>query len=402
MTGRGDMSFRILELQLQNASSIEQRDALITEFLQRTHYPILEDDTSALLLYRGEARSVSLIGDMTDWIDQIPFEGIPGTDLWCCRLTCEPDARLEYLIQVDGEPATADAFNPDTVHGFVWNSELAMPQYHRRPVFDAYRHGQLGGFELLSESLLPAGVLPYSHGIHVYLPPGYATSSHSYPVIYFQDGRDYIEYGVAAEVIHWQITRGFIQPLIAVFVTPPNLHVPAEPNRITEYGMNESYVSCFCNEVVPWVDTSFRTVRSPEGRLVIGDSYGGLISLYIAWKRPDLFGCAYSQSGYLSFQSDRLLHQIASGPRLRSRLFVDIGTYERRVAHGIVPDQEGDFLAANRRFRDLARQMKLDLEYREYHEGHTWGNWRAHLHDALRYFFGTAETRNRENEPQCI
>jgi enterochelin esterase family protein len=29
-----------------------------------------------------------------------------------------------------------------------------------------------------------------------------------------------------------------------------------------------------------------------------------------------------------------------------------------------------------------------DLIYREYPEGHTWGNWRTHLIEALKHFFG--------------
>jgi enterochelin esterase-like enzyme len=29
-----------------------------------------------------------------------------------------------------------------------------------------------------------------------------------------------------------------------------------------------------------------------------------------------------------------------------------------------------------------------DVVQREYHEGHTWGNWRRHLIDALEDYFG--------------
>lgn len=381
-------SFATLEKRLRSERSPGVQAGLIDRFLRTMTYPVLEDDTTALLLFRGDVPSVHLIGDMTDWIDTLPFARVPETDLWYHRGSYEPDARLEYLIQSgDGTPAAADPFNADAVHGFVLNSELAMPRYRRRPVFEEYRHGLTGGFERLSAHVLPAGVLPWTHDVHVYLPTGYGSGD--LPVVYFQDGRDYIEYGVAAEVVHRHIEDGCIEPVIAVFVTPPNLHLPAEPNRTTEYGMNDAYVRFFCDELVPWVDLHYRTLREPRGRLVVGDSYGGLTSIYIAFRRPGVFGSACSQSGYLSFQNDRLLRDIDAAMGIAARLFVDIGTYERRVGHGIVPDDEGDFLSANRRFRDAARRHGADLEYREYHEGHTWGNWRAHLQDALAYFFGT-------------
>jgi enterochelin esterase-like enzyme len=396
MSGTLNPSFHTLEGLLEATSSPEARNKAIDDFLRRMSYPIFENDTTAVLLYRGEAPSVSLVGDMTDWIGCIPFTRLPGTDLWFHRGAYEPDARLEYLIKTGDASPSADPLNPDCVHGFVLNSELAMPQYRRRPVFEAYRNGRLGEFERLAEYSLPANVLSYLHQIHVYLPPDYAASARAYPVIYFQDGRDYIEYGVAAEVVHQLIVQGSIPPVIAVFVTPPNLHLPAVPNRTTEYGMSDAYVRFFCDELVPWVDKSFRTLSNPEARVVIGDSYGGLISLCIAHRRPDVFLAAYSQSGYLSFQRDRLLREIATGPALRPRIFVDIGTYERRVASGIVPDEEGDFLAANRRFADMARRAGADIEYREYHEGHTWGNWRAHLHDALPHLLGSGA--NPDNE----
>ncbi len=362
---------------------------VIDHYLEAAAYPIFEGDTTAVLLFRGNVPSVHLLGDMTDWIDMLPFTRVAGTDLWYHRGMYEPDARLEYLIQAgEGAIAAADPLNPDAVHGFVLNSELAMPRYRRRPVFEEYRDGRPGGYERLSAQVLSAGILAWPHDVHVYLPPQYRSSTTAFPVVYFQDGRAYIEYAIAADVVHRLITEEVIQPVIAVFVTPPNLHLAAEPNRTTEYGMNDVYVRFFCDELVPWVDHNYRTLRKPKGRLVAGDSYGGLISLTIAFRRPEVFGLAYSQSGYLSFLSDRLLREVDAAKGIAPRLFVDIGTYERRVGRGIVPDEEGDFLAANRRFRDVARLHGADLEYREYHEGHTWGNWRAHLQDALSYFFG--------------
>jgi enterochelin esterase family protein len=158
---------------------------------------------------------------------------------------------------------------------------------------------------------------------------------------------------------------------------------------MNEYGMSAEYVAFFTEELSAWVDAHFRTVCDPSARFVVGDSYGGLISLTIGLRRPDIFGMAYSQSGYMSFNKDQLLKELAARDRVGGRFYLDCGTYERCVARGIVPDEEGDFLAANRRMARLMEHKHVDMVYREYPEGHTWGNWRGHLHDALEHFFGS-------------
>jgi enterochelin esterase-like enzyme len=383
-----DSSFRQLLATLHGASDAGKA-SLVDAYLASMRYPIFEDDATAVLLYRGDRRSVRLTGDMTDWIDAVPYERIPGTDLWFTRLRLEADARLEYVLMFDEDPSQSrDPFNPHGVRGFVLNSELAMPRYRRRPVFDPYMDGREGGFEMVRENTLPPGALPYAHVIHVYLPPGYSASTSGLPAVYFQDGPAYITAGFTTHVLEGMIRDGKIPPLLGIFVTPPNLYLPEVPNRTTEYGMNDQYISFFCDELVPWVDARFRTRREPPGRLVVGASYGGLISATIALRRPDVFGCACSQSGYLSFRGDALIEECRKAAELPGRYFVDCGTYERRVARGIVPDDEGDFLESNRRFRAMMEGRGGDLTYREYPEGHTWGNWRAHLMDALEHFLG--------------
>ncbi len=372
----------------------EAKRRLVDGYLKDLEYPVFEGDSSVILLYRGRADAVHIAGDMTHWVESLPFTRISGTDLFWFRGTYEPDARLEYVLQVSGaEAPITDPLNPYAVHGFVLNSELAMPRYRRHRMFEPYKDGRKGGFELLHEYTLPAGVLPYSHTIHVYTPPEYTQMERRFPCVYFQDGRDYIEYGIAPLVLHTLIQSGRIEPLIGVFVTPPNLHLPQTPNRTNEYGMSAEYVEFFTEELRVWVDAHFRTVCDRSARLVVGDSYGGLISITIGLRRPDIFGIAYSQSGYMSFKKDLLLQEVAGTEPVRGRFYLDCGTYEQCVGRGIVPDEEGDFLAANRRMARLMQHKHIDMVYREYHEGHTWGNWRGHLHDALEHFFGSTRER---------
>ncbi|MEM6289204.1 MAG: alpha/beta hydrolase-fold protein, partial [Bacteroidota bacterium] len=285
-----------------------ERQALVEAFWERLpRTPLIESDTTAMLLWQGQAQSVGVLGDMGAWAETLPLTRLPGTDLWYRRLHAEPEARLEYLFMVDEDRegfgaellGTPDPRNPDRVlSGFGPFSELTMPGYAYPAVFTPVRDGTPGTAEGLDVHPLPAGVLPYDREVLVYTPPGYASEpATQYPTVYLMDGRDYIEFAHTPAVLDDLIARGAIEPVLAVFVDPPNRHAPTSPNRMTEYGLNDDFVAFLADELVPFVDARYRTRSASEDRLIVGDSYGGLIATYVPFSRPDVFGLGYSQSG---------------------------------------------------------------------------------------------------------
>lgn len=358
--------------------------------LEQHGAPLIDNNSRVTFFYFGDVQKVGLIGDMTEWLHTQYFTRIEDTNLFYFQAEFPPDARLEYNFMVDDIDALAtDPLNPHlSLNGLGPLSELAMPGYRHHRYFHDFRSGQKGTYDNIVTHELPPGRLGYAHRIHVYRPPGYDASNENLPVIYLQDGEDYIEFAQVPLVLNQMIAAGDIEPLIAVFEAPPNRHLPGEPNRMTQYGMNDNYVSFFCDELVPFIDKQYRTRNDPQQRLVAGPSYGGLISAYIAIERPDVFGMAYSQSGYLSCEKDRTIGRYADSITQPLRIFVDVGYYERCVGAAFLPASETDFLAGNRRFREVLQAKKYDFIYREYPEGHTWGNWRRHLIDGLKHFFG--------------
>ncbi|RIV23770.1 esterase family protein [Fibrisoma montanum] len=56
----------------------------------------------------------------------------------------------------------------------------------------------------------------------------------------------------------------------------------------------ETYVA---NELVAWVDSHYRTIKSRQGRAITGLSMGGHGALYLAFRHQDVFGAAGSMSG---------------------------------------------------------------------------------------------------------
>jgi len=373
-----------------NALTGENRESLLEYILSslvRQNYPFYESESKIVLVYKGKAQTVELLSDITGWTDQIRFKQVGGSDLFYLKIELEPDARIQYLLVVDGNAIVDPANKFKSLHGLGAMSELAMPNYERHPYLNEFLFGSEGSYDDLVRHILPFGVLRYDHEVHIYLPPEYSAKM-KYPTVYFHDGADYIRFALAPYSINRLITGKKIEPCIAVFVTPPNLHQPEEPNRSTEYGMNEDYVKFFCDELVPFVDSNYSTIRSEKSRLVVGDSYAGLISFYIAFSRTDVFANAYSQSGYFSFNNDRLMKLMNEQPTKPIRLYFDIGTYEEKVGADFLPSGELDFTNANKKLREILLYKDYDFKFKEYHEGHTWGNWRRHLIDGLIYFFG--------------
>ena len=373
-----------ITLSEENRKNILQH---IYSSLEMQHYPFYKSDSIVTLVYKGNCQKVELLSDITGWTDPIQFKKLSDTEMFYLNLQLEPDARIQYQLIVDGEAICDPSNKHKCLHGLGEMSELAMPKYEQHPYLEEFLFGKEGNFDGLIKHVLPAGVLPYEHEVYVYLPPDY-NSNTKYPTGYFHDGPDYIRFGLAPYSIDRLIIEKLINPCIAVFVTPPNLHQPIEPNRSTEYGMNDDYVKFFCDELVNFIDNNYSTLKLPQERLVVGDSYAGLISLYIALSRTDVFANVYSQSGYFSFDNDKIIKLIDEHHKKSIKLYLDIGTYEEKVGADFLPSTELDFTNANRRMRDILNKKGYDFIYKEYHEGHTWGNWRRHLIDALKYFLG--------------
>lgn len=338
--------------------------------------------TEVVFLHKDDdAKTVELIGDMTGWDKRLPFTRLHGTRLHYLRASYPPDARLDYMFMIDGQRSILDPGNARAVQGgHGVKSELAMPGFVQAPELDERKETVRGTLATIERRSEASG---YDHLLLVYLPPHYDQSRDPYPVAYFQDGNDYIFLGKAPAILDNLIADGAIQPIIAVFVVPPSL---PHKNRVTEYSMNDGYARSFVTEIVPFIDSTYRTIPKPHQRLVIGDSRGGLISLYIAFRHPEVFANAASQSGYVSYENNRIISLFRGTQKKNLRLYADVGLYEETVH--LSSGGADNFLKGNRLLRDVLVEKGYAFEYREFPDGHSWGRWRTSLPDILRVFFG--------------
>jgi enterochelin esterase-like enzyme len=132
-------------------------------------------------------------------------------------------------------------------------------------------------------------------GFHIYLPPDYESSTNKrYPVIYWLHGAGGNEAGGIAEavILHSAITAGLMPPTIMVI---PN------GGRRSEYRdwpeQNILSETMIIKELIPHVDSHYRTQPAPFGRAIEGMSMGGNGCLKLALKYPEMFGSVLAIAG---------------------------------------------------------------------------------------------------------
>jgi len=196
--------------------------------------------------------------------------------------------------------------------------------------------------------------------------------SRRFPSFYVHDGADYVSLGSMANILDNLIDAKKIEPLIVVFVPPGS-------DRAGEYRQSKitQFSKMMVSELVPHIDSTYHTVASAAQRGTMGSSDGGHISLYLAVNYPGTFGLVGGQSSTIT---DLFSIPIQTGPKIPVRFYLDVGTYD-------VSFSGSTFLELNRGFRDTLLSKGYNVTYAEYHEGHSWGNWRAHIDDILKTLF---------------
>jgi acetyl esterase/lipase/esterase/lipase superfamily enzyme len=135
----------------------------------------------------------------------------------------------------------------------------------------------------------------------VYLPPGYdlpANAKRRYPVIYYLHGLN--------DDSRKSVTSGYIPRLdvaIRSGVMPATIVIAVQ-------GLNHGWYvdstdgkypmeSVIVKDLIPYVDKTYRTVATREGRAIEGHSMGGAGALHLGFKYPELFGSVASLSAAL-------------------------------------------------------------------------------------------------------
>jgi S-formylglutathione hydrolase FrmB len=149
--------------------------------------------------------------------------------------------------------------------------------------------------EVLRDNLI--GLDP-KRSISVYLPAGYHDNNNKlYPVIYYfhtinwNNERMFAEGNLVQPLFDRAIAHGLIKDFILVAA---NYGGPTMGSWYENSTTSGRWLDYTINEVLPYVDSHFRTIRHRDSRGLAGDFLGGYGALKFAMLYPDLFSAVYA------------------------------------------------------------------------------------------------------------
>jgi glucoamylase len=344
-----------------------------------TKFPVVKSCKAgtnyAVFAFKGVAKKVQIAGDFSGWkpyeteLNQqeqyAPTKQEYDTNKYL-SLNFTSSARVEYKLIVDGKWIT-DPLNPNKIDNGVGgeNSVLTMPDY--KPTEWDKGSGMTGKLETVD---VASKVWNESRRIQVYVPQVKGNVQQSlkrtnpfYPVLYIQDGSDYINRAKAIQIQENLVKASRVKPFIMVFI---DYH-----DRNKEYWASNSYAKFLAEEVVPFVDAKYRTVPNRGGRAIIGTSLGGVTSIWTALKYPEVFGRVGGQSSSLWIDNKRVINELEKldSSKVKLKFYLDAGTLE-----GVADSQQ---------VAKILRVKGYDVTYIEGEAGHNWTAWRDRLADAF-------------------
>lgn len=214
----------------------------------------------------------------------------------------------------------------DRLHWSAGMNNLAvMSEPGSRDIYPFFHSLQVGKITPVLE--ISSTVLEKSHRVRVYLPAGYEENSlKRYPVLYMHDAKNLFFPQEAFSGTDWQFDKT-LDLLEAMNVIDRVIVVAVyATNRNDEYTMPgyEDYGRALVEEVKPYIDGRFRTLRESSDTGVMGSSLGGVVSFYLAWQWPEVFGRAVCMSSTFTMKDD-LIERVLSEPRREIKIYLDSG-----------------------------------------------------------------------------
>ena len=309
-----------------------------------------------------------------------------------------------YMLNVDGAEV-ADLGSHSFFGGGKHASAVEVPEpgstyYSIQPV----PHGQVR--EVWYNSKVTGS---WRHAL-VYLPPGYDDPvQRRYPVLYLQHGggedeTGWIRQGRANFILYNLIAAGSCQPMIVVMAygyarragqPAPDLagKPPGSPERAKAMlDMASAFEADVTEALIPFVDSTFRTMADRDHRAMAGLSMGGMQTFHVTLNHLDLFS-------YIGGFSGAGAAQMLAGEKLDVRTayngaFADPAAFAKKVRLlwlGVGTEEPERMREGIRRLHASLTEARIPHVYWESPgTDHEWQTWRRDLKDFVPRLFKPA------------
>jgi enterochelin esterase-like enzyme len=272
-------------------------------------------------------------------------------------------ANLARVVGIDRAPAS------DT-EGLVRAWE---PPPQPLPALISVSHDPAGSS--VEEASFASAALAGEGSFIVYLPPGFASTTRRYPVIYLLHGRN----GHATAFLEIGIQRS-LDRLIAAGAIPPMIAVMIQDRAGLEswHDVGGRHSASYVVEVQELIDRMLPTINARAARAIAGNSMGGFGAMHVALANPYRFAVVESWLGYFD--------------NLDGELRADRPILARLGLHAFLYGAESDPVAHPAEDPEFARKLRgagVHAEGVVYPGEHSLDTIREHL-DAMLLFAGRA------------
>ena len=259
-----------------------------------------------------------------------------------------------------------------------------------RDVYPYFSGSEKGSFSPLVE--LDSPILGRKHAVRAYVPPGYHENTlKKYPVLFMQDGKNLFFPDEAFLGRDWRVGESLdlLDAMNAIDkVVVVGIHSADRMAEYTKPGY-EAYGRSVAEEIVPAANRRLRLIGGRRETAVMGSSLGGVVSFYMAWQWPEVFGAAACLSSTFSHKDD-LVERVLTEPRNAAKFYLDSGwpgdNFETTLAMALALQSRG--YVYGRDFLHFAFPL-------EEHEETAWG---SRLHLPMQLFWGKVSTAQRRSE----
>ena len=235
----------------------------------------------------------------------------------------------------------------------------------------------------------------------VYLPAHYKADGPPNALLVLFDGEDLTDDPYQLTTLNNLIAAAKIPSTVAVFVEN------VSRRRLVDLVENPEFADFMAKELVPWIRSRYNVTRDPKQTVLTGYSAGGLASLYVALRHPEVFGNVLSNSGAVWWSFDHpggvcgprcpesggtggdnsrdsttegnfLVKEFLASPKLSLRFYLAVGAFEFDHRGG-----GGDILEGTRHLRDVLLAKGYEVHYQQFVGGHDGLSWRGLFADGL-------------------
>ena len=295
---------------------------------------------------------------------------------WCAVTDPLPVGFHYYFIRMGGQnfvdPATETFFGCHRQSGGIEIAEGPEGDYYRPQ--EGVPAGQVRSIYYFAKT---SG--EWRHAM-VYTPAEYEQGKKRYPVLYLQHGMGEDETGWSRQghmqhIMDNAIHKGEAVPMIVVMESGDIKSGLGSHDR-SQYG--NTFYPVLLNDLIPYIDKTFRTKTDRENRAMAGLSWGGHQTFDVVLTNLDKFAWMGTFSGAIFGLDTKTAYD---------GVFTDADKFNKQIHYFYMNWGEHDFIKNAEIVKNL-REQGIKVEATE-SEGtaHEWLTWRRGLHEFIPHLF---------------